>query len=100
MSYPMFASGTDYAPGGWSIIGEQGPERMFVPKGAQILPNGTPRPDNDNGSVNAPVNIHIDATGADAAGLARVQQQLASMQRMLPNMIVTTVTKAKKNRVL
>jgi hypothetical protein len=62
-------------------------------KGAQILPN-------DNGDVNAPISIHIDATGADAAGLARVQQQLVSLQRTLPATIVTTVKKAKTNRVL
>lgn len=37
---PGFASGTDSAPGGWSIVGENGPELMKVPAGSQILPNG------------------------------------------------------------
>lgn len=94
---PGFASGTDSAPGGWSMVGENGPEWMNVPKGAQILPNGQSP---GGGGVNAPVSIHIDATGADAAGLARVQAQLASLQTNLSATIVKTVQKAKSNRVL
>lgn len=34
-----FAKGTPYAPGGWSIVGEQGPEAMYVPRGSQIYNN-------------------------------------------------------------
>jgi hypothetical protein len=34
-----FAGGTDSAPGGWSMVGEKGPEIMHVPRGAQIIPN-------------------------------------------------------------
>lgn len=95
---PMgFANGTNDAPGGWSTVGENGPERMYVPKGSTIVPNGVP---SDGGNVNAPVTIHIDATGADAAGLARLQEQIANLQRSLPATIVKTVQKAKTNRVL
>jgi hypothetical protein len=36
---PGFAGGTDDAPGGLSIVGEDGPELMNVPKGAKITPN-------------------------------------------------------------
>jgi len=42
----------------------------------------------------------IDATGADAAGLARVQQQIADLKTSLPGTIVRTVTPAKKMRAL
>jgi hypothetical protein len=94
---PGFANGTNDAPGGWSTVGENGPERMYVPKGSTIVPNGVP---SDGGNVNAPVTIHIDATGADAAGLARLQEQIAALQRNLPATIVKTVQKAKTNRVL
>jgi hypothetical protein len=69
---------------------------MNIKKGSQILPNGVM----PGGGVSAPVVIHIDATGADAAGLARVQAQLASLQSSLPATIVKTVQKAKSNRVL
>ncbi len=38
---PGYAGGVWNAPGGWSMVGERGPEAMYVPKGASILPNGT-----------------------------------------------------------
>lgn len=31
-----FARGTRYAPGGWSLVGEEGPEAMYLPRGSQI----------------------------------------------------------------
>ena len=34
-----FATGTRHAPGGWSMVGEQGPELMHVPRGSQIYNN-------------------------------------------------------------
>lgn len=34
-----FASGTIYAPGGWSTVGENGPEDMYIPGGAMIVNN-------------------------------------------------------------
>lgn len=91
------AAGTDNSPGGWHWVGENGPELMNVPKGAKVLPNGVMP---DGGGVSAPVSIHIDATGADAAGLARVESQLARLRTELPATIVSTVKKAKTNRVL
>lgn len=36
---PKFARGTGFASGGLSLVGEQGPELMSVPRGAQILSN-------------------------------------------------------------
>jgi hypothetical protein len=36
---PKFARGTNFAPGGLSLVGEQGPELMNVPRGAQIASN-------------------------------------------------------------
>src|SRR5258708_6012779 len=33
------AAGTSYFPGGWSWVGERGPELMNVPRGAQIVPH-------------------------------------------------------------
>lgn len=34
-----YASGTNYARGGWAMVGERGPEAMFIPRGAQVVPN-------------------------------------------------------------
>ena len=34
-----YAGGTNYAMGGWAMVGERGPELMRVPSGSQIVPN-------------------------------------------------------------
>jgi len=36
-----FAGGTSNAPGGWAWVGEQGPELVNLPRGAQVIPNVT-----------------------------------------------------------
>lgn len=66
-----FADGTPSAPGGWSVIGERGPELMNVPKGSQIYPNSTlrslsaPMPSSAGGGhISASFQIHVDATNA------------------------------------
>ena len=33
-----FADGTNFAPGGMSLVGERGPEFMNVPVGSQVVP--------------------------------------------------------------
>ena len=35
---PAFASGTDFAPGGLSLVGERGPELVNLPRGSQVIP--------------------------------------------------------------
>ncbi len=34
-----FARGTDYAPGGMALVGEQGPELVNLPTGSQVFSN-------------------------------------------------------------
>lgn len=74
-----FANGTSFAPGGWSRVGEHGPETMFVPRGTQITPAGrTPK----SNVVNISVNVMPGATraSADQAAMAtgiHVQRALA-----------------------
>jgi hypothetical protein len=96
---PGFASGTDNAPGGLALIGENGPEIMNVPKGAQIIPNSVLR-NNGGGGVNSNVNFTINAPNADAAGLAKLQVQLNQLQAELPARVVSAVTMAQKKRQL
>lgn len=95
----MFASGTDSAPGGLAIVGEEGPELVNLPRGSQVVPN------NQLGSIggstiNAPVTVNIDATGADAAGLARVERTVADLKANLPGLTVKAVKDAQKKRML
>ncbi|MET4208934.1 hypothetical protein [Bradyrhizobium sp. LA2.1] len=122
LSFPMFANGGTLR-GGWGVVGERGPELINVHKGgATIIPNHVSKPflpgfadggtlDSNGGvrrmgfaaggdTISAPVSINIDATGADQAGLARVENQIAQLKAELPGKIVATVTDAKKKRVL
>jgi hypothetical protein len=39
INIPGFKTGTRNAPGGMAWVGEEGPELMYVPKGASIIPN-------------------------------------------------------------
>lgn len=34
-----YASGTNYSAGGWSLVGERGPELLNLPRGSQVLSN-------------------------------------------------------------
>jgi hypothetical protein len=43
------------------------------------------------------INIPIDATGADAAGLARVERKVAELKAELPGIIKTTVSRRPKD---
>jgi hypothetical protein len=111
---PKFASGTNSAPGGLAMINEQGGEIVNLPSGAQVIPHDvsmamanrirlptTPQFQSAPASnISVPINIAIDATGADAAGLARVQQQLVQLKSELPARIVAGVAKARTQRQL
>ncbi|MGF9564169.1 phage tail protein [Neorhizobium sp. BT27B] len=55
---------------------------------------------NLSGNVTTPIAINIDATGADSAGLARVERQLARLQAELPATVVKTVQNAQGRRAL
>lgn len=62
-----FASGTNYAPGGMALVGEQGPEIVELPRGSKVYPNGT-APELAGGSVvneSNVYNITIDAASVE-----------------------------------
>jgi phage-related minor tail protein len=56
-------------------------------------------PASSSPSISAPISIQIDATGADAAGLARVEQRLAQLRAELPGLTVKAVRDAGKRGV-
>lgn len=57
-------------------------------------------PRKSGGDVSVSVPIQIDATGADAAGLARVERQISALKASLPSTIVKTVKDANGRRTL
>jgi phage host-nuclease inhibitor protein Gam len=59
------------------------PNRLFGNAGGGLGWNGE--------SITIPINIHIDAKGADAGGLERVREELASLKDNLPHLIRSTV---------
>ncbi len=82
-----------FANGGISktaaIFGEAGPEAAVpLPDGRRIpVDLRMPKMSSANDNVSVSIPISIDATGADAAGLARLQGQLAQLQAELPTRI-------------
>jgi hypothetical protein len=53
---PKFADGTNFAPGGLALVGERGPELVNLPRGSQVIPNG---------SEGRSVRLHAVLTGRD-----------------------------------
>lgn len=73
---PGFASGTDFAPGGVSLVGENGPELVNLPRGSQVVPNDVLRKGGGGGGGTSIV-YQINAAGADSGTVARIQTVLA-----------------------
>ncbi len=85
-SAPMaFASGTDYAPGGLSLVGEEGPELMQLPGGARIYPADetqailSPRAANSNNSSGAVTHIAEGAIVVNAPGASAEDAQAIAL---------------------
>ena len=70
-----FASGTDFAPGGMAIVGEQGPELVSLPRGSKVY-NSSQTSDMMNASGGQVVNITINSPKAvDPAEAAKLLTQ-------------------------
>jgi SLT domain-containing protein len=58
-----YASGTQFAQGGYARVGENGPEDMYVPRGAMITNNRETRYNNTTNATTLNVTI-IDQSGS------------------------------------
>ena len=100
------ATGGPIPTGSWAVVGEAGPELAYAaPGGLGIFSNADSRqmlsaPGAGGGATTVTIPISIDATGADAAGLARVERELARLREELPGQIVSTVQDASDRRIL
>jgi hypothetical protein len=73
---PGFAGGTDFAPGGFSVVGERGPEIVKLPRGSQVVPN------HKLGGGKFELHFHGAVTEKVAQQAAnRVSRQVAFAQR-------------------
>ncbi len=71
------AEGTDYSPGGLSWVGERGPEIMYIPKGAQIIPNnkiGNAAEGVGGGPTNIQVDVYLDGARMTGQLMPRIVQ--------------------------
>lgn len=98
---PGFAVGTAYASGGMALLGENGPEIADLPAGTRVTPAAETRrllAANDRAPAMTFV-ANIDARGADAAGLARVESEVRILRETLPAMAVAAVQDARQRHV-
>lgn len=90
-----FARGTDYAPGGWSLVGEEGPEIINLPRGSQVkdttetnrMLHTLSRPARTTVAVpqatNRTTNINITIEHAEMNSTARVKELAYELARLL-----------------
>ncbi|MCS3449562.1 MULTISPECIES: hypothetical protein [Bradyrhizobium] len=98
---PAFATGTDFAPGGMSLVGENGPELLNLPRGAQVIPNDVLRNGGaGGGSVTVRTGDVVIQGDASEKTVALINQALARQNAELPLRVVAAVKDAKARRVL
>lgn len=101
---PGFAEGTKSAPGGLAWVGEEGPELMNVPRGAQILPSDISRKI-ASGSTAGAANVTIansfsmDLRGAQQGVGAEVKAALASATKDLTPAVVKALREIKRKGI-
>ncbi|WP_082546195.1 tape measure protein [Rhizobium sp. Root491] len=105
---PMYAKGTNSARAGLAIVGEEGPEVVRFGGGEKVIPNhkltapSLPNMKSLGGggsSVTLSPRYNIDARGADAAAVARIQAGLEKTNANLKANIIATVRKAQTGNV-
>ena len=67
LTYGNYADGTSFAPGGWSLVGERGPELVNLPAGSQVMSNE----DSQRAMSGTTVNVQRGAIVINTNGSAR-----------------------------
>ncbi len=98
ISLPKFAGGTNNAPGGFSLVGENGPELVNLPRGAQVVPNDVLR-NNDGGGMNVTYAPSYTLHGT-AEEIRQIKMQAAQDRADFSSNVVSTVRRARTSRAL
>lgn len=63
---PAFAKGTNFAPGGVSLVGEEGPELVNLPRGSQVIPHAKTMAqlNGAKGGNNIYLNFNVDTSNS------------------------------------
>lgn len=81
------AGGGQVSAGQPIMVGERGRE-VFVPEtSGRIVPNDAVKPMSGGGGTTLVQHISIDARGADAGAVARIERSVEQMQRALPQQV-------------
>lgn len=97
------AKGGMIPTGKFAVVGEEGPELAFAGSGGiGIMSNPDSRRllSGAAGGMSINMPIKIDATGADAAAIARLNSKIDELKDQLPGTIVETVRDARDRRFL
>lgn len=63
-----YESGTGYAPGGWAIVGEKGPERVYLPRGSTVKNAAQTR-----AGISGDQELRLRLVGSDFVGAIKLQ---------------------------
>lgn len=110
---PMYAAGTSSAKSGVALVGEKGPELVRFSGGEQVIPNhrlasalsapSLPDLKSVGGGVGSRVAVTfspvIDARGASAEAVARLEKIVAKQSAELPYRVEAAVRSANKRNV-
>jgi hypothetical protein len=93
-----FAGGTDYAPGGFAMVGEKGPELVHLPRGSQVIPADATRGMMGGGGA-IYYSPAIDARGASVEAVARLAQIMEADRAAFASRTVAVVQQARRSRL-
>lgn len=88
------AIGTEWSSGGWRRVGEFGEELVRLPRGAQVMNAGRTRQADRQAPAQQPMQVTINADGADPAQLRQVVAALDRLNTSLESRAVGAVMKA------
>jgi hypothetical protein len=89
------ANGTPSAPGGWTMVGERGPELVNMPRGAQVLSAQETRGVMSGGGSGG-ISLTIDARGAQAGVAEQIDAKLRAVIPSIVNLSKQAVADARK----
>ena len=99
---PAFATGTDDAPGGPSLVGEYGPELVNLPSGAKVMTASETRGNlqSAGGGNTFHMPVIINAQGAGPREVDVLRAEINNLRRDIPSMAIQASNDARARRVV
>ncbi|HRQ25802.1 phage tail length tape measure family protein [Hyphomicrobium sp.] len=97
-----FANATRYHNGGIAGMSPLRPNEVpaILERGEVVIPKNRAQGQGGGLSVSAPINVNIDASGADPKAVARLELVVERLHHDLPAHIVSTVRNARQRNML